>query len=53
MKLITAKELADRMGVDVRTVRRWSNPRRPIIPVYRVGRTVRFNVDEVERRIRK
>lgn len=53
MKMVTAKELAEHFGVSLRTVRRWSNPRRPVVPVSKIGRTVRFSILEVERRIRK
>ncbi len=47
-ELVTTREVAERFGVAVSTVRRWVRDRR--IPYVRVSkRTVRFDLEEVER----
>jgi predicted DNA-binding transcriptional regulator AlpA len=47
--LLTERELAERLGVTIHTVRRWrylSPPQGP--PVRKLGRAVRYSVAEVE-----
>ena len=47
-ELVTTREVAERFGVAVSTVRRWVRDGR--IPYVRVSkRTVRFDLEEVER----
>ena len=49
--LITAEELAERLGVTEATVRRWAVTSR--IPAYRIGKKiVRFNYEEVRQVMR-
>jgi len=45
-RLITATEVAERLGVDVSTVHRWA--RAGEIPAFRLGRVVRFDPDAVD-----
>lgn len=44
MKLITKKELAEIIGVSIRTIERYHHKGLPII---KIGRTVRYDLDEV------
>jgi excisionase family DNA binding protein len=44
--LLTTEEVAELLRVKPRTVRSWVHLER--IPVVRIGRTVRFKVDEIE-----
>ena len=44
-KLISAERLAAIVGVGTQTVWRWSRENR--VPCYRVGRTLRFDLNEV------
>ena len=56
-RLLTAREVADELGVTTRTVLRWT--RAGVLPGYRIGgRALRFRADEVagwlaERRTRE
>lgn len=46
MAYVTAKVLAEHLGVNVQTVYRWAQERR--IPHYKMGRSVRYVISEVE-----
>jgi excisionase family DNA binding protein len=46
-RLLTAREVADELGVTPRTVLRWT--RAGVLPGYRIGgRALRFRADEVD-----
>ncbi len=46
MRLITTRELAERLGLQPDTIRRWARARR--IPALRIGeKTLRFDLAEV------
>lgn len=50
MAYVTAKTLAEHLGVNVQTVYRWAHERR--IPHYKMGRSVRYVISEVEEALR-
>ena len=43
--LVNVSAITDRLKVHPRTVHRWTRSR--LIPYYRIGRSVRYNIDEV------
>lgn len=45
---VTAKEVAEHLGVTDKTVYKWA--REGIIPCRRFGRTVKFSIEDIERK---
>ena len=50
-KKLTAQQLADHMGVSTRTIGNWKAT--GVIPFIRIGRVVRFDLEEVEAGLEK
>ncbi len=50
-RFITTKELAEQLGIKMSTVYAWVNQRK--ISYIKIGRLVKFDVDEVKEWIRK
>lgn len=50
-KLVRANNIAERIGVNKRTVELWAQ--KELVPSYRLGGTLRFDLDEVMAAMRK
>ena len=48
MELINIDQLEARTSIKKRTLRKWTKPGQELIPCYRIGKLVRFNLLEVE-----
>lgn len=48
MVLITIEDLALKLAIKKPTLRKWTKPGQEAIPCYRIGKLVRFNLQEVE-----
>jgi excisionase family DNA binding protein len=51
LRPLTRRQLADEMGVSLRTVARWMNAR--LIPFVKIGGSVRFDREDVAQALRK
>lgn len=47
-EFLTTRELADRWGLHVKTVRRWRRRKKKPLPSYRFGREYRFRQAHIE-----
>jgi hypothetical protein len=52
-KLLTASELAQWLGVSEGWVRSHCGRREPLLPVKRLGKLIRFRVEDIERFLEK